>query len=125
SSTTQSQQVSASIAQSLQTQERDVQETLERIDVVDEAGRSVEATARALADEVRILKEVADRVTAVSNDVARASQQQGALAARVGQVLALVSRQVRELTSTQAERRTDVARVEKSLAEIRRFSDDA
>jgi methyl-accepting chemotaxis protein len=125
SSTTQSQQVSAQIELALQTQERDVQETLERIDVVDDAGRSVEATARALAEEVRVLKDVADRVTTVSSEVARASAEQGALAARVGQVLGLVSRQVRELSSTQGEQRTDVARVEKSLAEIRRFSDDA
>jgi methyl-accepting chemotaxis protein len=124
-STAQSQKVSAGIAQTLDGQARDVQETLMRIDVVDDAGRSVEATARALADEVRVLKEVADRVTTVSDDVGRASRDQGELAQRVGQVLALVSRQVRELTSTQADQRTDVTRVEKSLADIRRFSDDA
>jgi methyl-accepting chemotaxis protein len=124
-STTQSQQVSASIAHTLGGQERDVKETLERIDVVDNAGRSVEATARALADEVRVLKEVADRVTAVSDDVGRASREQGELAARVGQVLALVSRQVRELTATQAAQHSDVVRVERSISEIRRFADDA
>lgn len=125
SSTAQSQQVSSGIVQTLGTQERDVQETLERIDVVDNAGRSVEATARALADEVRVLKEVADRVTAVSDDVGRASREQGELAARVGHVLALASRQVRELNATQASQRGDVARVERSIAEIRRFADDA
>jgi methyl-accepting chemotaxis protein len=124
-STTQSQQVSASIATTLSGQERDVKETLERIDVVDNAGSSVEATARALADEVRVLKEVAERVTAVSEDVGRASREQGELAARVGQVLALVSRQVRELTATQAAQHTDVARVDRSISEIRRFADDA
>ncbi len=124
-STAQSQQVSAGISETLTSQERDVKETLARIDVVDGAGNSVEGTARALADEVRVLKEVAERVTNVADDVAHMSKDQGELAARVGQVLSLVSRQVGELTSTQDEQRSDVARVEKSLQQIRRFSDDA
>lgn len=124
-STAQSQQVSAGIAQTLSGQERDVRETLERIDVVDNAGRSVEATARALADELRVLQEVADRVSSVSNDVGRVSREQGELAARVGDVLALVSQQVRELTTSQASQRSDAMRVDRSIAEIRRVVDDA
>lgn len=125
SSTTQSQQVSAGIAQALVGQERDVRETLERIDVVDGTGRSVEATARGLDEEVRVLKEVADRVSAVSDDVAFGSREQGELAARVGQVLALVARQVRELVATQAATHADVMRVERSIGELRRFAEDA
>jgi methyl-accepting chemotaxis protein len=73
---------------------------------------------------MRVLQDVAERFGAVSDEVARASRDQGELAQRVGQVLALVSRQVRELSSTQAEQHGDVVRVERSLGEIRRFSDD-
>lgn len=124
-STTQSQQVSASIADTLAGQERDVKDTLQRMDVLESSGRSVEATARALSDEVRVLKEVADRVTLVSDDVARASREQGELAQRVGSVLALVSQQVRELNATHAAQHADVARVDRSLGELRRFADDA
>ena len=124
-STAQSQQVSASIADTLAGQERDVKDTLQRMDVLESSGRSVESTARALADEVRVLKAVADRVTLVSDDVGRASREQGELAQRVGAVLALVSQQVRELNATHAAQHADVARVERSLGELRRFADDA
>ncbi|OGQ18405.1 MAG: hypothetical protein A2138_16305 [Deltaproteobacteria bacterium RBG_16_71_12] len=124
-STAQSQSMSAGTAEALGGQEQDVQETLLRVDVLEAAGRSVEGTARALVDEMRVLQEVADRVANVSDDVARASREQGELAQRVGQVLGLVSRQVRELSASQAEQHTDVVRVERSLAEIRRFSEDA
>lgn len=124
-STAQSQQMSAGTAEALTGQEKDVHETLLRVDVLEAAGKSVEGTARALVEEMRVLQDVADRFGAVSDDVARASRDQGELAQRVGQVLALVSRQVRELSSTQAEQHTDVVRVERSLGEIRRFSDDA
>lgn len=124
-STAQSQSKSAGTAEALGGQEQDVQETLVRVDVLEAAGRSVEATARALVEEMRVLQGVADRFATVSDDVARASREQGELAQRVGQVLGLVSRQVRELSASQAEQHTDVVRVERSLAEIRRFSDDA
>ena len=125
SSTAQSQQVSASIADTLAGQERDVKETLARMDVLEQSGRSVEATARALSDEVRVLREVADRVTSVSEDVAKASREQGELAQRVGEVLALVGEQVRELSATHAAQHGDVARVERSLGELKKFADDA
>ncbi|MBI1947663.1 MAG: hypothetical protein HYS27_18390 [Deltaproteobacteria bacterium] len=124
-STAQSQSMSSGTALALGGQEQDVQETLVRVDVLEAAGRSVEGTARALVEEMRVLQDVADRVATVSDDVARASREQGELAQRVGQVLGLVSRQVRELSSSQAEQHTDVVRVERSLAEIRRFSEDA
>ncbi len=124
-STAQSQSMSAGTADTLGGQEQDVQETLVRVDVLEAAGKSVEGTARALIEEMRVLQDVADRVAKVSDDVARASREQGELAQRVGQVLGLVSRQVRELSSSQAEQHTDVVRVERSLGEIRRFSEDA
>lgn len=124
-STAQSQSMSAGTAEALGGQEQDVQETLVRIDMLEAAGKSVEGTARALVDEMRVLQDVADRVASVSDDVARASREQGELAQRVGQVLGLVSRQVRELSSSQAEQHSDVVRVERSLSEIRRFSEDA
>ncbi len=124
-STAQSQSMSAGTAEALSGQEQDVQETQVRIDMLEAAGKSVEGTARALVDEMRVLQDVADRVATVSDDVARASREQGELAQRVGQVLGLVSRQVRELSSSQAEQHTDVVRVERSLGEIRRFSEDA
>jgi methyl-accepting chemotaxis protein len=124
-STAQSQAVSASIAETLTGQERDVRDTLARMDVLEQSGRSVEATARALADEVRVLREVADRVTTVSEEVARASREQGELAQRVGEVLALVGEQVRELNATHAAQHGDVLRVERSLGELKKFADDA
>lgn len=125
SSTAQSQGVSAGIAETLAGQERDVKDTLARMDALEQSGRSVEATARALADEVRVLKEVADRVTTVSEDVARGSREQGELAQRVGEVLALVAEQVRELNATHAAQHADVLRVERSLSELKKFADDA
>lgn len=123
-STAQTQAMSAGTAEALTGQEKDVHETLLRVDVLEAAGKSVEGTSRALVEEMRVLQDVAERFGAVSDEVARASRDQGELAQRVGQVLALVSRQVRELSSTQAEQHADVVRVERSLGEIRRFSDD-
>jgi methyl-accepting chemotaxis protein len=124
-STAESQSVSGAIAESLAGQERDAKETLARVDVVEQAGKSTEATARALSDEVRVLTEVADRVTAVTDEVMKASREQGELAQRVGGVLTNVARQVRELSASQASQQADVTRVESSLQEIRRFADDA
>src|SRR5204863_1294115 len=49
-STSQSQQVSAGISETLASQDRDVQETLLRIVVVDAAGGGAEPTAAAVAD---------------------------------------------------------------------------
>lgn len=124
-STAETRTVSASIAEMLQGQNRDVAETLSRIDVVDGAGRSVEGTATALTDEGKVLREVADRFGAVVDDVVKASRAQGDLAQQVGAALSRVADQVLALSLAQDAQHQDVARVERSLEQIKLFADGA
>jgi hypothetical protein len=124
-STAETQQMSAAIAGVLVGQEQDVKETLARVDVVEQSGRGLEMTARGLSDEVRVLTDVAERVTSVTSDVMRASRGQGELAARVGGVLTTLARQVREVSDAHQSQQQDVAAVETSITEIRRFAETA
>jgi methyl-accepting chemotaxis protein len=124
-STAQSQAVSAGIVETLSSQERDVADTLRRVDVVDQSSRSVETAGSAVSEEMRVLEEVAERVTRVTDDVVKASKQQGELAQRVGQVLTTVALQVRALSATHAGQHDDVSRVQTSIEEIRVFAHEA
>ncbi len=124
-STAESQTVSAAIAEMLKAQNKDVVETLSKIDVVDGAGRSVEGTATALTDETKVLREVADRFSVVVDEVVKTSRAQGDLAQQVGAALSRVAEQVMQLSVAQETQLGDVARVERSLEQIKVFADNA